>query len=131
LARKRNHFSQLLNVHGVNHVRQAELHTAKPLVPQPRASEVEMATEKLERHKSPDIDQIPAESIKAGGRSIRSESHEIIYSFWNNKELPEERKELIIVHVYEMGDKTDCSNYRGISLVSTMYKLLSNILLSR
>jgi len=47
-------------------------------VSQPSAFEVEMATEKLERHKSPGTDQIPAESIKAGGRTIRSESHEII-----------------------------------------------------
>jgi hypothetical protein len=33
--------------------------------------------------------------------------------------------------VYKKGDKTDCSNYRGISLFSTTYKILSNILLSR
>ena len=30
-----------------------------------------------------------------------------------------------------MGSKTVCSNYRGISLLPTMYKILSNILLSR
>jgi hypothetical protein len=29
------------------------------------------------------------------------------------------------------GDKTDCNNYRGISLLSISYKLLSNTLLSR
>jgi hypothetical protein len=34
LARWRNHFSQLLNIHGV---RQTELHTAEPLVPEPSA----------------------------------------------------------------------------------------------
>jgi hypothetical protein len=28
-------------------------------------------------------------------------------------------------------DKTDCNNYRGISLLSTSYEILSNILLSR
>jgi hypothetical protein len=28
-------------------------------------------------------------------------------------------------------DKTDCSNYRGMSLLSTSYNILSNILLSR
>ena len=47
------------------------------------------------------------------------------------EELPEEWKELIIVHIHKKGDKTDCNNYRGISLLPTTYKILSNILLSR
>jgi hypothetical protein len=34
LASWRNHFSQLLNIHEVNDVRQTELHTAEPLVPE-------------------------------------------------------------------------------------------------
>ena len=37
----RDHFSQLLNVHGVNDVRQTEIYTAEPLVPQPCASELQ------------------------------------------------------------------------------------------
>ena len=35
LARWRDYFSQLLNVHGVHVVRQTETHTAEPLVPEP------------------------------------------------------------------------------------------------
>jgi hypothetical protein len=35
LARWSNHFSQLLNVHGVNDVRQTEIQTAEPLIPKP------------------------------------------------------------------------------------------------
>ena len=50
---------------------------------------------------------------------------------WNKEELPEEWKESIIVPIHKKGDKTDCNNYRGISLLSTTYKILSNILLSR
>jgi hypothetical protein len=37
----------------------------------------------------------------------------------------------IILPIYEKGDKRDSSNVRGISVLSTMYKMLSNILLSR
>jgi hypothetical protein len=36
-----------------------------------------------------------------------------------------------VVPIPKKGDKTDCSNYRGISLLITSYKILSNVLLSR
>ena len=51
-----------------------------------------MATENLQSHKSPGTDQIPAEMIKTGGRTIRYE-----ISFLNKEELPEVWKESIIV----------------------------------
>ena len=41
---------------------------------------------------------------------------------WNKEKLPEEWKESVIVLIYEKGDKTDCSDYGGISLLPTMYK---------
>ena len=47
MARWRNYLSQLFNVHGVKDVGQAEIHTAEPLVPKPRAAEVELAIDKL------------------------------------------------------------------------------------
>jgi hypothetical protein len=90
LTRWRNYFSQLLNVHGDKDVKQTEIHTAEPLVPEPSAFEVEMAIEKLKRYKSPGIDQIPAELIKAGGSKICSEIHKLIISIWNKEELPDQ-----------------------------------------
>ena len=48
-------------------------------MPELSAFEFEMAVEKLRRHKSPGVDQIPTELIKAGGRIIRSEIHKLLY----------------------------------------------------
>ena len=80
MAKLRNYFSQLLNVHEVKDVRQAEIHTVETLAPEPSAFEVELAIEKLKNHKSPCTDQIPAELIKAGGMTIHCEIHKLIIS---------------------------------------------------
>jgi hypothetical protein len=69
LNRWKNYFSLLLNVHRVSDVRQIEIHRAEPLVPDSSPFEVEIATAKLNRYKSPGNDQIPAELIHAGGRN--------------------------------------------------------------
>jgi hypothetical protein len=97
LARWMNHLFQLLNIHGVSDVSQTEICTAEPLVPEPSAFEVELAIKKLKSHKSPGIDPIPVELIKAEGRTIRCEIHKLIISIWNKEELPEKWMESIII----------------------------------
>jgi len=124
-------FLSAIDLHGVNDVRQTEIHISEPLVPEPNASDFELAIDKLKIHKSPSVDQIPAEMITARRRTIRYEIHKLIITLWNKEEFPEEWKEPIILSIYKKGDKTDCSNYRDTSLLPTTYKILSNILLSR
>jgi hypothetical protein len=92
LARLRNYFSQLLNVRGVNDVTQTEIHTAEPVVPEPAASDFELGVEKLKSKKLQGVDEIPAELIKARGRTIFCEIYKLIISIWNKVELPEEWK---------------------------------------
>jgi hypothetical protein len=43
-----------------------DIHTAKPLIPEPYLVEVEIAIRKLKSYKSSGTDHIPAELIKAG-----------------------------------------------------------------
>jgi hypothetical protein len=131
LNRWKNYFSQLLNVHNISDVRQIEVHMAEPLVPGPSRLEDEIAIAKLKKYKSPGSDQIPAELIQAGGEMLLYAIHKFINSVWNKEESPDQWKESIIAPVHKKGDKTDCNNYCGISLLSTSYKILSNILLSR
>jgi hypothetical protein len=88
LNRWKNYFGQLLNVHGAGGVRQTEIRTAELFVPDPSASEVEVAIGKLKRYKSPGFDQIPAELIEAGGEALRSEIDKLIKFIWNKEESP-------------------------------------------
>ena len=66
-------------------------------MPELSAFEDEVAIEKKKRQQSPGIDPIPAELIKAGGRTIRNEIHNLIISIWNKEKLPEEWMQSIIV----------------------------------
>jgi len=68
-----------LNVHGVNDVRQTEIHAVEPLVLEPSAFV------KLKIHKSLCIDRIPAELIKARSRTVGSEIHKLISFLWNKE----------------------------------------------
>jgi hypothetical protein len=67
---------------------------------------------------------------KAGGRTICLEIQKLITSIWKKEKVPEEWKESIIVPIHKKGDKTDCNNYSGVSLLPNTYKILSNILFS-
>jgi len=66
-----------LNVQGVNDVRQTEIRTVEPLVLF-CTFEVDVTVGKLSRCKSPGIDQIPAELIRAVWNILRSEIHKRI-----------------------------------------------------
>jgi hypothetical protein len=107
----KNYSCQLLNVREAGGVRQTEMHTAEPFVPQPSAPEAEVAVWKLKRYKSPGVDQIPAELIQAGGETLCSEIHKLNKLIWNKEELLHQWKEPIVVPVHKKSDQTDCNSY--------------------
>jgi hypothetical protein len=69
-------------------------------VPEPSASEVEIAVRKLKSYKAPGSDQIPAELIQAGG-GMHSEIHKLIMLIWNTEEFPHQWKESIVVPIHK------------------------------
>jgi hypothetical protein len=82
-----------LNVHRVSVVKQIEIHTAEPLVPDPSPFETETAIAKSKRYTSPSSDQIMAELIQAVGETLWSEIHKLINSICNKEELSDQWKE--------------------------------------
>jgi len=61
---------RILNIHGVNDVRQTEIHTAEPLVSEPSAAEFQLAIEKVKSHKSPGLVKYRQNWLKQGIRQF-------------------------------------------------------------
>jgi hypothetical protein len=55
----------------------------------------------------------------------------LLGQIWNNEIIPEEWNLSIICPIHKKGDVMICSNYRGVNLLCTMYKLFSNVLFTR
>lgn len=74
--------------------------------------------------KSPQLDGIPVEILKAGGDHISSEIHSLIIGVWNESSILEECINGILKSVYkDKGSKAVHSNSRGITLLSHTRKI--------
>jgi hypothetical protein len=105
-------FYQVLNMLGVPDVRQMDIHTAEPLVPESSLVEVETAIRKLKSYKTPGTNQIPDELIKGRGETLCSEIHKLVRSVWCKENLPQQWKESIIVPIYRNCDKMESPSYK-------------------
>jgi len=62
---------------------------------------------------------------------MRFEIRKLIKFIRNKGELPKNWQESYIVPIYKKDERTDCSHYNGILILSGTYTILSNTLLSR
>ena len=85
----------------------------------------------LSNGKSPGLDNIPAELIKATGIYGKKAIHLLCRQIWNTFEWPQEWKKQEFVVLHKSGDKKECSNYRTIALISHISKILLYIILKR
>jgi hypothetical protein len=121
LSERKNCFSQPSDVHRASY--KIELCTAEPLLPDPSLFEVKIVVTNVKIYTSLGIDQILAELIQAGGETVPSRIHKLINSIWNKEELPEPWKSLLLYQFTIRAIKLSVVNYRGISLLSTSYKM--------
>ena len=81
--------------------------------------------------KAPGSDGIPAEIYKHGGDALLHRLHALFKIVWQDEEVQQEFKDAAIVHIYKKGERSDCGDYHGISLLSIAGKILTRILFSR
>ena len=135
VARWSEHFQKLLNVPGdidheaLDNIPQRITKTSLDAIP--TMDEMARAIASLIDIKAHGGDGIPAEVWKHGGDNLFSRLHQLITNAWETGYVPQTWKDGSIVTIYKKGDRTDCGNYRGISLLSIARKIFARILLNR
>ena len=139
-ARWRRYFTSLLNTTSTALNRKyiedlSQKPTALSLGDPPVVSETKKALRSMANDKAMGPDELPAELLKLG---LSDSSHEILLAFhgiivavWMTREVPQEWKDATIKVSHRKKDRTECSNYRGLSLVAHAGKVLLKIVANR
>ena len=101
------------------------------MIPEPTIIEIQTAIKSLKNNKSPAEDGIPAELFKYGGDIIEQRLLKLFKIIWDKESKPEDWEIAVMIPIHKRGDKLDCSNYRGISVLAVAYKILTKIIYNR
>ena len=131
------HFNTILNGDDANNSADEMVSPSRPIahnhtpVDPPDRDEVTIAIKRLKSNKACGYDGLPAELFKAGGEELINSMHSLLCQIWSNESMPSDWSLSVLCPVLKKGDATNCANYRGISLLSIAYRILSSVLCER
>ncbi|KAK6737644.1 hypothetical protein RB195_020013 [Necator americanus] len=97
----------------------------------PTESEILVCIQKMKNGKSGGDDGISAEMLRYLPPSGIREMKKMIRLIWIDERIPDSWRHAIIIPLHKKLSVTDPKNYRGISLLRVMYKVLERIILDR
>ena len=96
-----------------------------------RLWETQAAVNQLKWGKAPGICGIHAELPETGGNTVLV-LHTVLCFVWNTGIIPTHWKRGLVVPLWKgKGDRQDCNNYRGMTLLSVQGKVFVQIFLER
>ena len=107
---------------------------ASALAIEPAEEEIVTAMKAMANEKAVGSGGLPAELLKLGfqhNQTIPLEFHRLTTLIWREGKVPQQWKDAVITVLHTKGDKTECGNYRGISLVSHAGKVLLKVVVRR
>ncbi|XP_022796245.1 uncharacterized protein LOC111334693 [Stylophora pistillata] len=93
--------------------------------------EVQKAIKQTSSGKAPGKDGIPAEIYKAAGPATLNAFHSLLYSIWEEEDIPQEFRDATIISLYKKkGSKSDCGNYRGYHSCLLLLRVYKTVVLT-
>ena len=74
---------------------------------------------------------LPAKLLKLDHPEFIRRFHDLLVDVWRTGDVPQRRKSAIFKILHKKKDRSDCSNYRGISLVAHSGNVLLKMVASR
>ena len=95
-------------------------------------NDVKRAVKKLKNGKTPGVDGITNEMLRYGGECMVEWLTRVIVVCFKEGRVPKDWMKAIIIPIYKgKGDKGECKNYRGISLLSMPGKVYGRVLIEK
>ena len=98
---------------------------------EPTWQEIRRAIQRIRNNRAPGEDAIVTELIKYGREGVLYAFYKLIKLIWTTEKMPQEWNTGVIRPIHKKGDKLECNNYRGITLLNNAYKIFSNIIIER
>ena len=101
---------------------------------EPTEEDIASAMKAMANEKAVGPDGLPAELLKLGLQqdwTILLEFHRLTTLIWREGKVPQQWKDVDVTVLHKKGDKTECGNYRGMSLVSHEGKVLLKVVARR
>ena len=101
---------------------------------EPTESELIGALRSMTNAKAVRPDEIPVEILKIGinhDPTVLREFQRLIKLVWHQREVPQRWRDAVIKVLHKKKDRTECGNYRGISLVAHAGKVHLKIVATR
>lgn len=100
-------------------------------IPQIDKGELLHALKSMKNNKAPGDDGLTVDTIKAGGEHLINIIKDILNRCIHQGEVPTSWNNAIVTIIHKKGDDTNLANYRPISLLPHLYKLLTKIVTNR